>query len=98
MKHSGSKKKVSGSGSSTHGHHSKQNSYGQQNGKQLVQQATGQNPGHQKQTSIHEYNSNNNNNIIVMNYGGDVQIFPKIDNFIIGSGQSPEKGTGPPGQ
>jgi hypothetical protein len=31
-----------------------------------------------------------------MNYGGDVQIFPKIDNFIIGSGNgagssSPEK-------
>jgi hypothetical protein len=25
-----------------------------------------------------------------MNYGGDVQIFPKIDNFIIGN--SPEKG------
>jgi hypothetical protein len=24
-----------------------------------------------------------------MNYGGDVQIFPKIDNFIIGN--SPEK-------
>jgi hypothetical protein len=27
-----------------------------------------------------------------MNYGGDVQIFPKIDNFIIGAGNSPEKG------
>lgn len=59
--------------------------------------------GHSKQPSItgqpkqstnggggvHEYNSSNNNNIIVMNYGGDVQIFPKIDNFIIGN--SPEK-------
>ena len=38
--------------------------------------------------SSHEYNSNNNN-IIVMNYGGDVQIFPKVDNFIMG--QSPDK-------
>jgi hypothetical protein len=29
-----------------------------------------------------------------MNYGGDVQIFPKIDNFIIGgSTTSPEKRT-----
>jgi hypothetical protein len=26
-----------------------------------------------------------------MNYGGDVQIFPKIDNFIIGGQNSPEK-------
>ena len=42
---------------------------------------------------IHEYKSNNNNNIIVMNYGGDVQIFPKIDNFIIGNnGNTPDKG------
>ena len=41
-----------------------------------------------------DYNSssNNNNNIIVMNYGGDVQIFPKIDNFIIGN--SPDKKSG----
>lgn len=29
-----------------------------------------------------------------MNYGGDVQIFPKIDNFIIGSGNSPDKNGG----
>jgi hypothetical protein len=46
--------------------------------------------GSSNQTSIHEYSSNNNN-IIVMNYGGDVQIFPKIDNFIIGGPGSPEK-------